>query len=143
MDGLSYWIFLAVFYLLSALMKKRREQVSDSSTEKNPNIFQNKFFQDLFQDMKEVEVDYEEPPLEEFENSFDEEEKHLEKENIVFEDISTLSNEEEHKKNKPKNQHDIKKQIQVNFFKSSNDLKRGIIMKEILDKPRALRKNIF
>ena len=64
-------------------MKKRREQVSDSSTEKNPNIFQNKFFQDLFQDMKEVEVDYEEPPLEEFENSFDEEEKHLEKENIV------------------------------------------------------------
>jgi len=143
MDGLSYWIFLAVFYLLSALMKKRREQVSDSSTEKNPNIFQNKFFQDLFQDMKEVEVDYEEPPLEEFENSFDEEEKHLEKENIVFEDISTLSNEEEHKKNKPKNQYDIKKQIQVNFFKSSNDLKRGIIMKEILDKPRALRKNIF
>ena len=118
-------------------MKKRREQVSDSSTEKKPNIFQNKFFQDLFQDMKEVEVDYEEPPLEEFENSFDEEE------NIVFEDISTLSNEEEHKKNKPKNQHDIKKQIQVNFFKSSNDLKRGIIMKEILDKPRALRKNIF
>ena len=93
--------------------------------------------------MKEVEVDYEEPPLEEVENSFDEEEKHLEKENIVFEDISTLSNEEEHKKNKPKNQHDIKKQIQVNFFKSSNDLKRGIIMKEILDKPRALRKNIF
>ena len=118
-------------------MKKRREQVSDSSTEKKPNIFQNKFFQDLFQDMKEVEVDYEEPPLEEFENSFDEEE------NIVFEDISTLSNEEEHKKNKPKNPHDIKKQIQVNFFKSSNDLKRGIIMKEILDKPRALRKNIF
>ncbi len=47
------------------------------------------------------------------------------------------------KKNKPKNQYDIKKQIQVNFFKSSNDLKRGIIMKEILDKPRALRKNIF
>jgi len=68
--------------------------------------------------MKEVEVDYEEPPLEEFENSFDEEEKHLEKENIVFEDISTLSNEEEHKKNKPKNQHDIKKQIQVNFSKA-------------------------
>jgi len=93
--------------------------------------------------MKEVEVDYEEPPLEEFENSFEEKEKPLEKENIIFEDFSTLFNEEEHKKNKPINPHDIKKQIQVNFFKSSNDLKRGIIMKEILDKPRALRKNIF
>ena len=58
-------------------------------------------------------------------------------------DLSKLSNEDSNKKNKPIRKHDIKKQIGVNFFKNPNDLKRGIIMKEILDKPRALRKNII
>jgi hypothetical protein len=142
MEGLAYWIFLAAFYLLSAFMKKRREQVSDSDTssEKKSNIFQNQFFQDMFQDMKEIDVEPEELSLEE--DSYLEEDSPLEEEPI-FEDLSKLSNEDGNKKNKPISKHDIKKQIGVNFFKNPNDLKRGIIMKEILDKPRALRKNII
>ena len=134
MEGLAYWIFLAAFYLLSAFMKKRRQQVSDSDTssEKKSNIFQNQFFQDMFQDMKEIDVEPEELSLEQ--------DSSLEQEPI-FKDLSKLSNEDGNKKNKPISKHDIKKQIGVNFFKNPNDLKRGIIMKEILDKPRALRKN--
>ena len=67
MEGLAYWIFLAAFYLLSAFMKKRRQQVSDNDTssEKKSNIFQNQFFQDMFQDMKEIDVEPDELSLEE------------------------------------------------------------------------------
>ena len=123
-------------------MKKRRQQVSDSDTssEKKSNIFQNQFFQDMFQDMKEIDVEPEELSLEE--DSYLEEDNSLEEEPI-FKDLSKLSNEDGNKKHKPISKHDIKKQIGVNFFKNPNDLKRGIIMKEILDKPRALRKNII
>ena len=123
-------------------MKKRRQQVSDSDTssEKKSNIFQNQFFQDMFQDMKEINVEPEELSLEE--DSYLEEDSSLEEEPI-FKDLSKLSNEDSNKKNKPIRKHDIKKQIGVNFFKNPNDLKRGVIMKEILDKPRALRKNII
>ncbi|MFL3025801.1 MAG: hypothetical protein ACJZ1P_08110 [Candidatus Neomarinimicrobiota bacterium] len=123
-------------------MKKRRQQVSDSDTssEKKSNVFQNQFFQDMFQDIKEIDVEPEELSLEE--DSYLEEDSPLEEEPI-FKDLSKLSNEDGNKKNKPISKHDFKKQIAVNFFKNPNDLKRGIIMKEILDKPRALRKNII
>ena len=142
MEGLAYWIFLAAFYLLSAFMKKRRQQVSDSDTssEKKSNVFQNQFFQDMFQDMKEIDVEPEVLSLDE--DSYLEENNSLE-EKPIFNDLSKLSNEDGNKNNKPISKHDIKKQIGVNFFKNPNDLKRGIIMKEILDKPRALRKNII
>jgi len=151
MEGLSYWIFLAAFYLLSAFMKKRRQQVSDSdtSTEKKPSIFQNQFFQDLFQDMKEVNVESEDSFLEKFDN-LDEREileeennKTLEEEVVISEDLSKSSDVEKDKKIKRLSSYDIKNQLQVSFFKNIDDLKRGIIIKEILDKPRALRKNIF
>ena len=123
-------------------MKKRRQQVSDSDTssEKKSNVFQNQFFQDMFQDIKEIDVEPEELSLEE--DSYLEEDSPLEEEPI-FKDLSKLSNEDGNKKNKPISKHEIKKKIGVDFFKNPNDLKRGIIMKEILDKPRALRKNII
>ena len=142
MEGLAYWIFLAAFYLLSAFMKKRRQQVSDSDTssEKKSNIFQNQFFQDMFQDMKEIDVEPEVLSLEQ--DSYLEEDNSLEEEPI-FKELSNFSNEDGNKKNKSISKHDIKKQIGVNLFKNPKDLKRGIIMKEILDKPRALRKNII
>ena len=97
MEGLAYWIFLAAFYLLSAFMKKRREQVSDSDTssEKKSNIFQNQFFQDMFQDMKEIDVEPEELSLEE--DSYLEEDNSLEEYNSLEEEpiFKDLSNEYE------------------------------------------------
>ena len=97
MEGLAYWIFLAAFYLLSAFMKKRREQGSDSDTssEKKSNIFQNQFFQDMFQDMKEIDVEPEELSLEE--DSYLEEDNSLEEYNSLEEEpiFKDLSNEYE------------------------------------------------
>ena len=132
-------------------MKKRRQQVSDSdtSTEKKPSIFQNQFFQDLFQDMKEVNVESEDSFLEKFDNLDErkileeENNKTLEEEVIISEDLSKSSDVEKDKKIKRLISYDIKNQHQVSFFKNIEDLKRSIIIKEILDKPRALRKNIF
>lgn len=126
-------------------MKKRRQQVSDSdtSTEKKPSIFQNQFFQDLFQDMKEVNVESEDSFLEKFDNLEEENNKTLEEEVVISEDLSKSSDGEKDKKIKRLSSYDIKNQLQVSFFKNIDDLKRGIIIKEILDKPRALRKNIF
>ena len=58
MEGLGYWFFLAVMYLLSAFLKKRKQQAPadqnpEIDSEKKPNPFQAEFLQDLFGDMKE------------------------------------------------------------------------------------------
>ena len=149
MEGLSYWIFLAIFYLLSAFMKKRRQQGSETSTEKKPNIFQNQFFKDLFQDLKEVDVESKDSFLEEFDDSYEEEisveeqDKNLEEELIFSEKLSKLPDLEVQKKIKAFSNRDIKRQMKINFLKGSEILKSGIMIKEILDKPRALRKKRF
>jgi|TARA_B110000495_G_scaffold37142_1_gene29809 hypothetical protein len=149
MEGLSYWIFLAIFYLLSAFMKKRRQQGSETSTEKKPNIFQNQFFKDLFQDLKEVDVESKDSFLEEFDDSYEEEisveeqDKNLEEELIFSEKLSKLPDLEVQKKIKAFSNRDIKRQMKINFLKGSESLKSGIMIKEILDKPRALRKKRF
>ncbi|MDB9884227.1 MAG: hypothetical protein ACKVKJ_03810 [Fidelibacterota bacterium] len=149
MEGLSYWIFLAIFYLLSAFMKKRRQQGSETSTEKKPNIFQNQFFKDLFQDLKEVDVESKDSFLEEFDDSYEEEisveeqDKNLEEELIFSEKLSKLPDLEVQTKIKAFSNRDIKRQMKINFLKGSESLKSGIMIKEILDKPRALRKKRF
>ena len=158
MEGLSYWIFLAVMYLLSAFMKKRRQQGTDVPIEKKPSIFQNQFFQDLFQDMKEIEVESEDSFIEEFDDAYNDEiseeevDKILEKEIIstsekenqtVFVDSLKPTDLHDSKKYQLLNSHKINSVIQGNYFKNLDDVKRGIIIKEILDKPRALRKKIF
>tara|TARA_B110000914_G_scaffold186726_1_gene170844 strand:+ start:706 stop:1182 length:477 start_codon:yes stop_codon:yes gene_type:complete len=158
MEGLSYWIFLAVMYLLSAFMKKRRQQESDVPIEKKPSIFQNQFFQDLFQDMKEINVESEDAFLEEFDDSDNDEileeevDKILDKEIIstsekdnqtVFVDSSKLTDLHDSKRYQLLNNRGINREILGNYFNNLDDVKRGIIIKEILDKPRALRKNII
>jgi|TARA_B110000240_G_scaffold197852_1_gene254707 hypothetical protein len=149
MEGLSYWIFLAIFYLLSAFMKKRRQQGSETSTEKKPNIFQNQFFKDLFQDLKEVDVESKDSFLEEFDDSYEEEisveeqDKNLEEELIFSEKLSKLPDLGVQTKIKAFSNRDIKRQMKINFLKGSESLKSGIMIKEILDKPRALRKKRF
>ena len=98
MEGIGYWIFLAVLYLLSSLMKKRRQQTigqqqdkedPNSTDEVKPNPFQAEFLQDLFRDMKDLVVDPEEISEEEIENIyFDEEVEEIkpEKEVVVASD---------------------------------------------------------
>ena len=126
-------------------MKKRRQQGSETSTEKKPNIFQNQFFKDLFQDLKEVDVESKDSFLEEFDDSYEEEisveeqDKNLEEELIFSEKLSKLPDLEVQTKIKAFSNRDIKRQMKINFLKGSESLKSGIMIKEILDKPRSLR----
>lgn len=151
MEGLSYWIFLAAMYLLSAFMKKRQQQVRSSSKENKSKVFQNKFFEDLFQDLKEVGVEPEDPILEQFEDSSPDKIV-VEEELISIPEKETSTNLESF--SKPDNlvspkeslvltEKSKKKLVFSKLFNNIDDLKQGIIMKEILDKPRAIRRNIF
>ncbi|MDB9722784.1 hypothetical protein OAA83_02520 [Candidatus Marinimicrobia bacterium] len=130
-------------------MKKRRQQGSETSTEKKPNIFQNQFFKDLFQDLKEVDVESKDSFLEEFDDSYEEEisveeqDENLEEELIFSEKLSKLPDLGVQTKIKAFSNRDIKRQMKINFLKGSESLKSGIMIKEILDKPRALRKKRF
>jgi hypothetical protein len=158
MEGLSYWIFLAAMYLLSAFMKKRQQQVTSSSKKNKSKVFQNKFFEDLFQDLKEVGVEPEDPILEQFEDSSPDKIVVEEEKNILDEEFISIPGKEPSDNlesfSKPDNlvspkesllltKESKKKLVFSKLFNNIDDLKQGIIMKEILDKPRAIRKNIF
>ena len=142
MEGLGYWIFIAVLYLLSALMKKRQQQVpasqdSDPQKEKKPNLFQAEFLQDLFGDIKEYVSEPEEVIIEEVAD-LDISEKDIESKPIYIpEEPEPIHKEYQFwKKEKTKS-------VELDImFNNINDLKRGIIMKEILDKPRAIKRTI-
>ena len=163
MEGIGYWIFLAVLYLLSSLMKKRRQQTigqqqdkedPNSTDEVKPNPFQAEFLQDLFRDMKDLVEDPEEISEEEIENIyFDEEVEEIEPEkevvvasdensHVVFEDLSEPEPEPIHEEYKYRKKQKVEMSVFSLSFTSMNDLKRAIVLKEILDKPRALRRVI-
>ena len=159
MEGIGYWIFLAVLYLLSSLIKKRRKQAigqqqdkedPNSTDEVKPNPFQAEFLQDLFRDMKNLAEDPKDISEEEIENIYvDEEAENIEPEkevvvasdensHVVFEDLSAPIHEAYQYWKKQK----VKMSAFNLSFNSINDLKRAIVLKEILDKPRALRRII-
>ena len=154
MEGIGYWIFLAAMYLLSALFKKRQQQVpadSEDSTKKKPNPFKAEFLQDMFGDLKEMvggDEEKEEDELADFEYVVEEEEipepVHIpqEHDHVVFKDLSSIDSKTIHKENVFwKNQYKTNKGIGP-LFTDMDDLKRAIVMKEVLGKPRALRREI-
>ena len=153
MEGIGYWIFLAAMYLLSALFKKRQQQApaeSDSPSEKKSNPFEAEFLQDMFGDLKEMvgmDEEKEEDELEDYEYVVEEEapepaqvpEEH---DHVGFDDPSLPKTEPTHKENRySENHEEINKGIGP-LFTHMDDLKRAIVMKEVLDKPRALRRGI-
>jgi len=163
MEGIGYWIFLAVLYLLSSLMKKRRQQAigqqqdkedPNSTDEVKPNPFQAEFLQDLFRDMKDLVEDPEEITEDEIENIYvDEEAEEIEPEkevvvasdensHAVFEDLSEPEPEPIHEEYQYWKKQKVEMSAFSLLFTSMNDLKRAIVLKEILDKPRALRRVI-
>ena len=163
MEGIGYWIFLAVLYLLSSLIKKRRKQAigqqqdkedPNSTDEVKPNPFQAEFLQDLFRDMKNLAEDPKDISEEEIENIYvDEEAEEIEPEkevvvasdensHVVFEDLSDPELEPIHEAYQYWKKQKVKMSAFNLSFNSINDLKRAIVLKEILDKPRAIRRII-
>jgi len=163
MEGIGYWIFLAVLYLLSALMKKRQRQSarqqldqeeSGSPAKEKPKPFQAEFLQDLFGDMKNMVEDQKVKIRQQVED-FDIVEKksvpevepkadyvHEEQDHVVFEDLSDLDPKPIHEEYQYWKKGPEKNRAISPLFRSMDDLKRAIVLKEILDKPRAMRRSI-
>ncbi len=161
MEGLGYWIFLAVLYLLSALMKKRQQQAArrkldqeeaSSTPREKPNPLQAEFLQDLFGDVKELVKEPKEEVGDEFadfkvvktEPVPEPKPVHIpiEHDHVVFEDLSEPEPEPIHAEYQFWKKKRKEKRPLGPLFRSMNDLKRGIVLKEILDKPRAMRRSI-
>ena len=161
MEGLGYWFFLAVMYLLSAFFKKRKQQATrqqgeqeklGSQTQESQNPFKSDFLKDLFGDIKEFGQEHDVEIQEEYFDNKELDEKQIsmakedqtskEHDHVVFGNLSDLDSKPIRKEYQYWEKTPGKKyQIDLSFD-SYDELKRAIIMKEILDKPRAQRRSI-
>ena len=161
MEGLGYWFFLAVMYLLSAFFKKRKQQATrqqgeqeklGSQTQESQNPFKSDFLKDLFGDIKEFGQEHDVEIQEEYFDNKELDEKQIsmakedqtskEHDHVVFGNLSDLDSKPIHKEYQYWKTHPVKKHQFDLSFDSYDELKRAIIMKEILDKPRAQRRSI-
>ncbi len=161
MEGLGYWFFLAVMYLLSAFLKKRKQQAArqqgeqeklGSQTQESQNPFKSDFLKDIFGDIKEFGQEHDVEIQEEYFDNKELDEKQIsmakedqtskEHDHVVFEDLSNPEPEPIHKEYEYWKKDPVKKHKFDLSFDSNDELKRAIIMKEILDKPRAQRRSI-
>ena len=162
MEGIGYWLIIAVLYLLSAFMKKRKQQAArreleqeDSvpDSEQKQTLFQAEFLQDMFGDLKNMaersglvsEQEKDDFIIPEADESIEYEQelfdKDLEPEQIepgetIFKDISEQA--PELLKIDWEGTHHYLSPI----LRDRHHLKRAIVLKEILDKPRAMRRAI-
>ena len=164
MEGIGYWLFLAALYFIMSLMKKRQQKSArrildqDESvpeSDQQPGPFQSETLQDLFNEIKNFGQDILEPGADEiddyeFEEPIDTEEQPeiidesepVQTSRAIFEDFSEEYPEHIHKK------YPVKKKVSATghfispLLKDSNTIKQAIILKEILDKPRALKRFI-
>jgi|TARA_Y100000294_G_scaffold58368_1_gene55160 Tfp pilus assembly protein PilO len=165
MEGVGYWLIIAVLYLLSAFMKKRKQQdarrkleqedsVPDS--EQKQTLFQAEFLQDLFGDMKNMaersglvlEQEKDDIIIPDADESIEYEQELFDKDldpelieplETVFKDISEQA---------PKllkidlEEKSITHHYLNPILRDRHNLKRAIVLKEILDKPRAMKRAI-
>ena len=164
MEGIGYWLFLAALYFIMSLMKKRQQKSArrildqDESvpeSDQQPGPFQSETLQDLFNEIKNFGQDILEPGADEiddyeFEEPIDTEEQPeiidesepVQTSRAIFKDFSEEYPEHIHKK------YPVKKKVSATghfispLLKDSNTIKQAIILKEILDKPRALKRFI-
>ena len=164
MEGIGYWLFLAALYFLMSLMKKRQQKsarrmleedelVQDSDQQSGP--FQSETLQDLFNEIKNFGQDILEPGTNEiddyeFEDSTDaedqpgiiDESESVQTSRAIFEDFSEEYPEHIHKK------YPIRKKVSPTghfispLLKDIDKFKQAIILKEVLGKPRALKRSI-
>ena len=161
MEGLGYWFFLAGIYLLSAFLKKRKQQAArqqgeqeklGSQTQESQNPFKSDFLKDILGDIKEFGQEHDVEIQEEYFDNKELDEKQIsmakedqtskEHDHVVFEDLSNPEPEPIHKEHQYWKKDPVKKHKFDLSFDSNDELKRAIIMKEILDKPRAQRRII-
>ena len=154
MDSLGYWLFLLILYMLSFMMKKRKQKAArqkldgDEENGWQTTDFVKGIFAD-FVDKGEEELD--EAVFTELEEDLEEElgkpefqeppqeipltERHLRQKELSVIDEHRIIGTIAHK--------EIKKVIfRSIFFQNQGDVRMAMIYKEIMDKPRALRRSI-
>ena len=154
MDSLGYWLVLLILYMLSFMMKKRKQKAARQKLEgdeengwQTPDFVKGIFadfvdkgegelddgvFTELEEELEEElgKPEFHEPPQE-----IQLEERHLPQKDLSIVDehrtIGTIAHKE------------IKKVIyQSIFFQNQGEVRMAMIYKETMDKPRALRHSI-
>ena len=154
MDGIGYWIFLMLVYLVSGLLNKKKnksaldlenqdkDQVSKSKIDK---IFDYLNIEDtIVKNIKEKDNDLYDIELEEtsqVRNINDNDFVSHPKDDLLVTDKSDFIFSKSYK-NKEFNYLN-RNYIKRNILLSKNKIKETIILKELLDKPLALRKKII
>ena len=164
MDGLAYWLFIAALYFLSSLMKRRQQKFARNKLERedidadDSDFIDNKtapesmddFFDQLRNYGKEF-LDFEEEDDDQYPSEDEEqidqevmiEEPSEDKSRAVFEDLSDEKLEPIHQEYRITKKQNQNMSLLVNSILSDNNkVKKAIILKEIFDKPRALRRSM-
>ena len=164
MEGIGYWLFLAALYFLMSLMKKRQQKSARrildedelvQESDQQPGPFQSETLQELFKEIKNFGQDILEPGADEiadyeFEEPIDTEEQPeiidepelVQTSRAIVEDFSEEYPEHIHKK------YIIRKKVSTSehfispLLKDIDRFKQAIILKEVLGKPRALKRSI-
>ena len=165
MEGIGYWLIIAALYLLSSIMKKRKQQttrrklnqedsVPDSEQKQSP--VKSDFLQNLFGDIKEMVEGSELVPEQvkddfvtpESDGSFQYEPEQTtipeptESDEPEFEDFGKKVPEPIRGKYQYWEGEKISHYHLSPILKDMHNLKQAIVLKEILDKPRAMRREI-
>ena len=154
MDSLGYWLFLLILYMLSFMMKKRKQKAARQKLEGDEeNGWQTTdFVKEIFADFVDKgEEELDEAVFTELEEELEEElgkpefleppqEIPLEESHLPKKDLSII---DEHRTIGTIAHREIKKVIfRSIFFQNQGDVRMAMIYKEIMDKPRALRRSI-
>ncbi len=159
MEGVGYWIFLLILYSLSMMAKKRKQkqawkQLEDQESEDQPATPQSPqmpgFLQDIFQEIKAEIV--EEKPKDDIPHKGYEPEGKDEFDVKVEEPpeprpVINKTKDADHSihwesSNTEKKAQDATQSKPLSFLQSTGGLKQAIVLKEVLDKPRSLRRSI-
>ena len=165
MEGLAYWLFIAVLYFLSSLMKRRQQNFARKQLDEEDLQFEQDDFVETDTDPETMDDffdqlrNYGKGFLESDDNKAEEEVEVQEKEYIdpeitvepakeetsraIFGDLSKNSPEPVHPEYLIKQKHTLNtSELVSSLLNDDNKVKKAIILKEIFDKPRALRRAI-
>ncbi|SVE15562.1 uncharacterized protein METZ01_LOCUS468416 [marine metagenome] len=160
MEGLAYWLFIAALYFLSTLMKKRQQKIARNKLDQEDTVSDNSDFiktepetmNDFFDQLKNYGKEFLDLDEVEDKEYVIQEEEYVDKEididipseeisRAVFDDLSEETMEPIHKEYRITKKQNQNISLVVNSLLNDNDkVKKAIILKEIFDKPRALRR---
>ena len=158
MEGLAYWLFIAALYFLSTLMKKRQQKIARNKLDQEDTVSDNSDFiktepetmNDFFDQLKNYGKEFLDLDEVEDKEYVIQEEEYVDKEidipseeisRAVFDDLSEETMEPIHKEYRITKKQNQNISLVVNSLLNDNDkVKKAIILKEIFDKPRALKR---